>query len=102
MTPFEVQSQADWSTVTNQMARFDCRDFFYFGHGSGSSLGDAGARLRLGDVQSLLGNNWKDPLTATNLHPYRFVFMDGCNTADGDWPQAFGIPKKTGMTARDF
>ncbi len=102
VTPFEVQTPADWSTVTNQMARFDCRNFFYFGHGSGSSLGDAGARLRLGDVQSLLGNNLKDPLTATNLHPYRFVFMDGCNTADGDWPQAFGIPKKTGMTALDF
>lgn len=102
VTPFEVQTPADWSTVTNQMARFDCRDFFYFGHGSGSSLGDAGARLRLGAVQSLLGNNFKDPLTATNLHPYRFVFMDGCNTADGDWPQAFGIPKKTGMTALDF
>lgn len=36
------------------------------------------------------------------MHPYRFVFLDGCNTADGDWPQAFGIPKKRGMVITDF
>jgi hypothetical protein len=26
--------------------------------------------------------------------PYRFVFLDGCNTANGDWPGAFGMPKQ--------
>ncbi len=100
--PFQIQTPANWSTVTNQMARVDARDFFYFGHGSGSTMGDAVARLTLGQVQTLLGNNFNNPLTATNMHPYRFVFIDGCNTADGDWPQAFGIPKKTGMVATDF
>lgn len=24
-------------------------------------------------------------------HPYRFVFLDGCETATGDWPRPFGI-----------
>jgi hypothetical protein len=26
--------------------------------------------------------------------PFRFVFLDGCNTAVGDWPQAWGVPKQ--------
>jgi hypothetical protein len=26
-------------------------------------------------------------------HPYNFVFLDGCNTGLGDFPEAFGIPK---------
>jgi hypothetical protein len=29
-------------------------------------------------------------------------FLDGCNTADDEWPQAFGIPKKKGMVVTDF
>jgi len=53
-------------------------------------------------VQALLRNNLNDPLKGTNMHPYRFVFLDGCNTADGNWPQAFGIPKKKGMVIIDF
>lgn len=31
---------------------------------------------------------------ATNRHAYRFVFLDGCETAKGNLPLAFGIPKK--------
>jgi hypothetical protein len=45
--------------------------------------------------------NGKDPLTQTNRHPFRFVFMDGCETAKGDLCLDFGIPKKQ-MTRADF
>ncbi len=89
-----------WGQVTNNMVSLSARDFVYFGHGSGTSLGGGGLTISM--VKALLGNNLKDPLTATNMHPYRFVFLDGCNTADGDWPQAFGIPKKKGMVITDF
>jgi len=61
---------------------------------------EAGLPLRW--RKQLLRNNLKDPLKGTNMRPYRFVFLDGCNTADGDWPQAFGIPKKKGMVITDF
>jgi hypothetical protein len=100
--PHEIELAGGWGVVTNNLAQFGSRDFFYFGHGSEGTLGSGGVTLHLDDVKKLLGNNFKDPLSATNMHPYRFVFMDGCNTADGDWPQAFGIPKKTGMVFADF
>jgi hypothetical protein len=98
-TPHEVGAQG-WGLVTNRMTFATARDFVYFGHGSGNSLGGGGLTIPM--VQSLLGNNLKNPLTATNMHPYRFVFLDGCNTADGNWPQAFGIPKRKGMIVTDF
>jgi hypothetical protein len=31
----------------------------------------------------------------TGIKQYRFAFLDGCNTANGDWPEAFGIAKLT-------
>lgn len=48
-------------------------------------------------VADILGNSKK---TVTN--PYRFVFLDGCETGLGnDWPRAFGIfPKHNSVAAR--
>jgi hypothetical protein len=100
--PYQIQDMGGWSTVTNNLADFVCRDLCYFGHATNDMLGSGSATLRLAEVQKLLDNNLKDPLTATNMHPFRFVFIDGCNAADGDWPQAFGIPKKKGMVVNDF
>jgi hypothetical protein len=99
--PFQIQSMADWGTVLTKLADSGNRDFFYFGHATGSSLGTSTAYFDLPAANALLGNN-TDPLVATNMHPYRFVFIDGCLSADGNWPQAFGIPKVAGMTGSDF
>lgn len=102
-TPYEIFSSNDWVfAVQAQLIQAGNRDFFYFGHGSGCTLGVAGAQMTVADINAILLNNSKDPLTATNIHPYRYVFLDGCNTADGNWPQAFGIPKKKGMVITDF
>jgi hypothetical protein len=99
--PFQIQSMADWGTDITSLANSGNRDFFYFGHANGSSLGTSSAYFDLPAANALLGNN-SNPLIATNMHPYRFVFLDGCLSADGNWPQAFGIPKVEGMTASDF
>jgi hypothetical protein len=32
------------------------------------------------------------------LHPYRFVYIDGCNTGAGNFCEAFGIPAMTVST----
>jgi hypothetical protein len=98
-TVHEVNAQG-WGPVTNSLLNPAARDFVYFGHGHGDELGGGGLTIPM--VNTLLRNNLKDPLTATNMHPFRFVFLDGCNTADGDWPQTFGIPKKEGMVVTDF
>ena len=53
------------------------RNFFYFGHGE---------------------PNWICSLIYANLlrdygmHRYRFVWLDGCETGNGTWPETFGIP----------
>jgi hypothetical protein len=99
--PFQIQVPGDWSQVTNAFANTLCRDFYYFGHGSGNAIGDNATFVKLRDIQALLQNNQKNPLQATNMHAFRFVFLDGCNTADGSWPQTFGIPRQP-MSLKDF
>ena len=88
--------------ITTLVGYAQCRDFVYFGHGSDSFIGTGNATFRISDAQLVLTNNLTNPLTATNIHPYRYVFLDGCNTADGSFPQAFGIPKQKGMRTTDF
>lgn len=100
--PYQIQTLNDWSNVVWHLSYPVCRDFFYFGHGSEDALGDGNTCFTIQDAHTFFRNNSKDPLTATNRHPFRFVFLDGCNTADGNWPQAFGIPKQKGMKITDF
>ncbi len=52
------------------------RNFYYNGHGSANTI--AGG-LPASEVGSYI------------KHRYRFVFLDGCNTANGKWDAAFGI-----------
>jgi hypothetical protein len=102
--PFEVFSTNSWNTVLANLTNTICRDFVYFGHGGPSAVGTANppTLLTVAAVNAALKNNSLDPLTATNMHPYRFVFLDGCSTANGNFPQAFGIPKQKGMVINDF
>jgi hypothetical protein len=46
----------------------------------------------------LATRNLNDP----SRHAYRYVFLDGCETAAGNLPLAFGIPKKKVMRLNDF
>ena len=52
------------------------RNFYYNGHGSADTI--AGG-LPASEIQSYV------------KHRYRFVFLDGCDTANGKWDAAFGI-----------
>jgi len=102
VTPFQIQDLGGWATVIPKLEDNATRDFIYFGHGSGNALGTGSASVTTTEIENYLRNNDKNPLTATNRHPYRFVYLDGCETADGNWPQVFGIPKKKGMAITDF
>jgi hypothetical protein len=99
--PYQIQTLSDWGTVITKLQEVGNRDFFYFGHSSGSKLGTSGVCFDLAAANAFLGNS-SNPLVADNMHPYRFVFLDGCLSADGNWPQAFGVPKVEGMAASDF
>lgn len=68
------------------------RNLFYLGHGNANSIGEGGPyNIGCGDIVTNLGT-WTG---STNIHRYRFVCIDGCETANGHLPEAFGIPHKT-------
>ncbi len=87
------------------------RDFVYMGHGSPDAIGVISDSLYADAVALQLVNHNSYPFpkgfppTFTyppDRHPYRFVFLDGCDTAEGTWPLAFSIPKQSGLTINDF
>jgi len=78
-------------------------NFYCFSHGSVLGLADGKDTLvaYLYSTEVALGlGNYYVPRTGIQLaHPYRFVFLDGCETATSVlWPQAFGIPARITVT----
>lgn len=78
------------------------RNFYYSGHSSGNSIGYSDSvpndGITRSNLSSTLTNQWKyvqgapDKLYFEFRKPFRFVFIDGCNSANGWFPEAFGIP----------
>ncbi len=52
------------------------RNFYYFGHGNSEWIGNA--------LYAALERQY-------GTHRYRFVWLDGCETANGDWDKVFNI-----------
>jgi hypothetical protein len=87
----------------------DTRNFFFEGHGQDTTLGNDippgnpnSVAINLGTLKGLLQNGWfggvpdPQPLPAfwKADHPYRFVFLDACHTAESPaWSETFGIPR---------
>lgn len=61
--------------LINFLANTNSRNFYYNGHGSESSI----ANLNIPSLVALI------------KHRYRFVFLDGCSTANGRLDEIFGI-----------
>lgn len=109
---YVLQNSGDLSSLTNNLANPNARAFYFYGHGNadGNSIGIVGAGIKAVDLGELLGNYYKPFLPPEagkfaglphmlTYKPFSFVFLDGCNTARGDFPEAFGIPKAvTGTT----
>ncbi len=96
-----------WFNLKGWLQTWDFRNFYYFGHGNSTGIG--------GDTNITDGNNvfgagitpgtkaylpdWyvRQNITVnpySGSHPFRFVFLDGCDTGKGDLPDAFGVPKQ--------
>ncbi len=99
-------------------------NFYYFGHGNSSVISaynGAGSAITGTQIAYALGNvplSYPNPNSAYDnssfpasfsptvnpsiqrvaLHPYRFVFLDGCNTGAGNLCESFGIPAITVST----
>jgi hypothetical protein len=91
---FTMADQASRSNLLTYLASGNYDNFYFFGHGSASSIGAYnGTCLTQGDISSALLNvplSW--PIMHAARTPYRFVFIDGCNTGKGNFCEAFAIP----------
>jgi hypothetical protein len=99
---YPLNSPASWTALRTYMSSFTARNLYFFGHFDGQNLGgtkNPSWSISMNDLQTQIllngplapGANNKPPF---NLHPYRFVFIDGCSGgASCDLPLCFGIPK---------
>jgi hypothetical protein len=87
-----------WNQLKSLLSESDAHNFVYFGHGAVDFIGmKSRYKITSADVAAMLTNNLSggiQTLYGPQQHPYRFVFLDGCNTARGNLPLAFGIPNK--------
>jgi hypothetical protein len=75
----------------------DSGNFFWLGHSSGRGIvfgNEKHSGLGTIDVKTWLGNEAymstpKHP--RTNKHPYHLAILDGCQTYDQTWANAFGV-----------
>ncbi len=99
---FVVQNNAGFAPVFNALIDPTVTAFYWWGHGSpdGNTLGPG---ISATTLFAALGNyytplivpRWRPivPAIVTTRLPFSFVFLDGCRTALGNLPEAFGIPK---------
>jgi hypothetical protein len=95
----QVLTSSDVYGMTNWFVDPLATAFYFYGHGtaSGNAIGTQTAVIGAKTVGILLGNYINPPVngkpTLVTHKPFNFVFLDGCNTGLGDFPEAFGIPK---------
>ena len=95
-----TQPDSDWVAFRQALIHPESRNLFYHGHGEGAGIGRNRNNLdryipatEIGIVLHTI------PAGQTNRHGFRFVFLDGCETATGSFPEAFGIVHKENLTA---
>ncbi len=97
-----ITTSSDVYNLTNMFADQNATAFYFYGHGSatGNSIGTQSAVIGAKNVGTQLGNlylpsspRFSGRLAMVTHKPFNFVFLDGCNTGLGDFPEAFGIPK---------
>ena len=93
---------SSWNSWALSLEESSTANLFYFGHGAknavGERAGDPNKGFFVNEIQTLLHNEIVSGVSQFTA-PYRFVFLDGCNTANGDWCIAFGIERKKVPTA---
>ena len=104
----QAERNDSWANLKAWMFSRESRNLYYFGHGWDTGFGgDTHTYSNNAVTGGTTFNNSKALLTSKkvrdeityNKHggarPYRFVWLDGCSTANGDWPDAFGVNKAT-------
>jgi hypothetical protein len=106
----QAERNASWEDLIAIMySEGRIRNFYYYGHGGPNKIGtDVHAFNSAGKVtggitlpgsKAFLTSQMVSNRITFNRYggsrPYRFVWLDGCSTANGNWPGAFGMNKAT-------
>jgi hypothetical protein len=111
-----VNSFASRTTLLGYLASLNPRyeNFFWFGHGTETSISayESGTRITMDDLSFALGNvPLSYSITHAAFHPYRFTWIESCNTAKGNFCEAFAVPAQdlstnnfvaSGLTSRAY
>lgn len=95
--PGDPQPTADWLAFRQALYHPNSRNVFYSGHGGtggiGYNLSNTNVSIPVTEIANMLHTV---PAGQTNRHNYRFVFLDGCETATSSkLAEAFGVvPRK--------
>ena len=88
----DPQGDTDWQAFRDALYTPSSRNLVYFGHGGPDGLGQNPANTnRFITATEIASRLHTIPAGQTNRHAFRFVFLDGCSTAKGNLPEAFGI-----------
>ncbi|HEY5297557.1 MAG TPA: hypothetical protein VIK59_06510 [Verrucomicrobiae bacterium] len=97
------QGNTDWQAFRNALYNPDSRNLVYFGHGGPNGLGynpaNTNRYISATEIGSVLHTL---PAGQTNRHSFRFVFLDGCSTAKGSLPEAFGMIHRENVLGQDY
>ena len=93
---FQMNDGPSKTNLLSYLGDYSYRNFYFFGHGNPSVIAgvNSASAINKDTIARTLGNF----LTAkrpSNFHPYRFVFIDGCDCGKGNFCEAFGIPAQT-------
>ena len=95
-------TSASWANWETSLTESTTGNLYHFGHGGPEALGIS-PNLHQGvysdQIQALLINGFVTG-NFVMMKPYRFVFLDGCNTSSGDWCVSFGTERKATTAAQ--
>jgi hypothetical protein len=96
---FTVSDQSSRNNLLSYLPG-NYRNFYFFGHGNGSAIGSYNGFVLTRDqiAWALLNVPLSYQIQHAAEHPYRFAFIDACDTAVGNFCEAFAIPAITVST----
>jgi hypothetical protein len=104
----QTNRDASWDNLRSWLESWNNRNLYYFGHGAPNLIGGdintvdssnniTGSINYPGSNAKLTGQWVASNVTKNKYYgpmPFRFVFLDGCDTAAGNWPAAWGVPNQ--------
>jgi len=103
----QAERDNSYDTLKAYLYSSGTRSFFYYGHGNPNAIGcdtnhydtngvEDGGRTTP-NSKAYVTSKWiKENVTCnkySGYHDWNFVYLHGCDTADGDLPEAFGFDK---------